>query len=136
MDRRYEQLRELPNDVCPEGKLTPAIARNRALNMPLVLVCVDEVQRYLEHPELGQTITELLTELVKVGPAVGIMLDLATQRPDAKTLPEGLRGPDWDPLKKGGRDASQSRQPKAPQNAAQPSIDKVIEVAPEVAART
>lgn len=37
-------------------------------------------------------------------------------------------------LKKGGRDASQPRQPKAPQNAAQPSVDKVIEVALEVAA--
>jgi S-DNA-T family DNA segregation ATPase FtsK/SpoIIIE len=92
MNRRYEALRELPNDVCPEGKLTPAIARNKALNMPLVLVAIDEVQRYLEHPELGGAITELLTELVKVAPAVGIMLVLATQRPDAKTLPEGLRG--------------------------------------------
>jgi DNA segregation ATPase FtsK/SpoIIIE, S-DNA-T family len=92
MNRRYERLRELPHDLCPEGKLTPAIARNRRLDMPLVLVCIDEVQRYLEHPELGRTICDLLIELVKVGPAAGIMLVLATQRPDSKTLPEGLRG--------------------------------------------
>jgi S-DNA-T family DNA segregation ATPase FtsK/SpoIIIE len=92
MNRRYETLRGLPHDLCPEGRLTPAIARNRTLDMPLVLVAIDEVQRYLEHPELGRAICDLLIELVKVGPAAGIMLVLATQRPDAKTLPEGLRG--------------------------------------------
>ncbi|MGH2707741.1 MAG: cell division protein FtsK, partial [Actinomycetota bacterium] len=51
MNARYEALRELPHDLCPEGKLTPAIARNRSLQMPLTLVCIDEVQRYLEHPD-------------------------------------------------------------------------------------
>ncbi|GAA5174936.1 FtsK/SpoIIIE domain-containing protein [Pseudonocardia eucalypti] len=92
MNDRYERLRELPNDLCPEGKLTPAIARNKQLGMPLRLVCVDEVQRYLEHPDHGKTVLELLTDLVKVGPAVGIMLVLATQKPDAKVMPDSLRG--------------------------------------------
>src|SRR5947209_8776173 len=70
MNDRYERLRELPNDLCPEGKLTPAIARSKRLGMPLRLVCIDEVQRYLEHPEHGKAILELLTDLAKVGPAV------------------------------------------------------------------
>ena len=92
MNRRYEVMRKLPNDRCPEGKLTPALSRDKRLGMPLVLLCIDEVQRYLEHPEFGAIILELLTELGKVGPAAGIMLDIATQRPDSKVLPEGLRG--------------------------------------------
>jgi S-DNA-T family DNA segregation ATPase FtsK/SpoIIIE len=92
MNDRYERLRELPNDLCPEGKLTPAIARSTRLGMPLRLVCIDEVQRYLEHPEHGKTILELLTDLAKVGPAVGIMLVLATQKPDSKVMPDSLRG--------------------------------------------
>lgn len=92
MDRRFERLRTLPNDVCPEGKVTPAITRNKRLDMPLVVIAIDEVQRYLEHPDHGKTILALLTELAKVGPAVGYMLDLATQRPDANVLPENLRG--------------------------------------------
>jgi len=92
MDDRYERLRELPNDLCPEGKLTPAIARSKRLGMPLRLVCIDEVQRYLEHPEHGKAILELLTDLAKVGPAVGIMLVLATQKPDSKVMPDSLRG--------------------------------------------
>ncbi|HYZ37685.1 MAG TPA: cell division protein FtsK [Pseudonocardiaceae bacterium] len=92
MNDRYERLRELPNDLCPEGKLTPAIARSKRLGMPLRLVCIDEVQRYLEHTEHGKTILELLTDLVKVGPAVGIMLVLATQKPDSRVMPDSLRG--------------------------------------------
>jgi DNA segregation ATPase FtsK/SpoIIIE, S-DNA-T family len=92
MNRRYERLRELPHDLCPEGKITPAIARNKRLGMPLRLLVIDEIQRYLEHSDHGKTILELLTDLVKVGPAVGIMLVLATQKPDSKVMPDSLRG--------------------------------------------
>jgi DNA segregation ATPase FtsK/SpoIIIE, S-DNA-T family len=92
MNRRYERLRELPRHLCPEAKVTPAITRNRRLGMPLVLVAIDEVQRYLEHPEHGKTILALLTDLAKVGPAVGIMLLLATQKPSSDVLPDDLRG--------------------------------------------
>ena len=60
--------------------------------MPLTLILVDEVHRYLEHPEHGKTIHALLTEIAKAGPAAGYILVLATQRPDTKTMPEDLRG--------------------------------------------
>ena len=30
--------------------------------------------------------------VIKIGPAFGVMLDLATQRPDAKSLPTGVSG--------------------------------------------
>jgi S-DNA-T family DNA segregation ATPase FtsK/SpoIIIE len=92
MDRRYEAMRKMPDDVCPEGKVTPQITRRRQYKMPLTVICIDEVQRYLEHPEHGGAIYALLTELAKAGPAAGYMLVLATQRPDAKVVPEGLRG--------------------------------------------
>jgi S-DNA-T family DNA segregation ATPase FtsK/SpoIIIE len=39
----------------------------------------------------GQYIGELLTWLAKKGPAAGIVLVLATQRPDTKTIPSALR---------------------------------------------
>lgn len=92
MDARYERMSELPDDVCPESKVTPYMTRRATYGMPLTLICVDEVHRYLEHPEHGKTICGLLTELAKAGPAAGYMLVLATQRPDTKTVPEGLRG--------------------------------------------
>jgi S-DNA-T family DNA segregation ATPase FtsK/SpoIIIE len=92
MDRRYETMADMPDDVCPEGKVTPQITRRPQYGMPLTVICIDEVQRYLEHPEHGGTVYALLTELAKAGPAAGYMLVLATQRPDAKVVPEGLRG--------------------------------------------
>ena len=92
MNDRYERLRRLPRELCPEAKVTPAITRNKRLNMPLTLVAIDEVQRYLEHPEHGRTILAALTDLAKVGPAVGIMLLLATQKPSSDVLPDDLRG--------------------------------------------
>jgi len=92
MNARYERLRTLPRELCPEAKVTPAITRNRRLNMPLTLVCIDEVQRYLEHPDHGRAILAALTDLAKVGPAVGIMLLLATQKPSSEVLPDDLRG--------------------------------------------
>lgn len=92
MNDRYERLRTLPRELCPEAKVTPAITRNRRLDMPLTMVCIDEIQRYLEHPEHGKTILERLIDLAKVGPAVGIMLVLATQKPSSDVLPDDLRG--------------------------------------------
>jgi S-DNA-T family DNA segregation ATPase FtsK/SpoIIIE len=92
MNRRYERMADLPDDICPEGKVTPQITRRASYGMPLTVICVDEVHRYLEHDEHGKTICALLSELAKAGPAAGYMLVLATQRPDSKTVPEGLRG--------------------------------------------
>ena len=92
MGARYERMADLPDDICPEGKVTPHITRRSSYGMPLTVIFIDEVHRYLEHPEHGQTIYGLLTELAKAGPAAGYMLVLATQRPDAKVVPEGLRG--------------------------------------------
>jgi S-DNA-T family DNA segregation ATPase FtsK/SpoIIIE len=60
--------------------------------MPLTGIWIDEVQRYLEHEKHGATIVNLLTDLVKVGPSVGIMAVLATQKPDGQVIPDKLRG--------------------------------------------
>jgi S-DNA-T family DNA segregation ATPase FtsK/SpoIIIE len=92
MDGRYERMAGLPDDICPESKVTPQITRRSGYGMPLTVICVDEVHRYLEHPEHGKIICGLLTELAKAGPAAGYMLVLATQRPDTKTVPDSLRG--------------------------------------------
>ena len=69
--------------------------------MPITAVIIDEVQVFLENPTrqdvgerkttLGGYIAELLTYLAKKGPAAGIIVILATQRPDSKTIPSALR---------------------------------------------
>jgi S-DNA-T family DNA segregation ATPase FtsK/SpoIIIE len=98
---RYRRMRELDDVTCPESKVTPAMSRDRALNMPITAIFVDEVQVPLEDRTpvkvedkkltAGEYVGELLTWLAKKGPAAGIVLVLATQRPDSKTIPSGLR---------------------------------------------
>jgi DNA segregation ATPase FtsK/SpoIIIE, S-DNA-T family len=98
---RYRRMRDLDDLVCPESKVTPEMSRDRALNMPITAVFVDEVQVPLEERApvevegkklpAGEYVGELLTWLAKKGPAAGIVLVLATQRPDSKTIPSGLR---------------------------------------------
>ncbi|MGH3708335.1 MAG: cell division protein FtsK [Pseudonocardiaceae bacterium] len=98
---RYRRMRDLDNQTCPESKITPAISRDPALNMPITGIFIDEVQVPLEERTpidvqnkkipAGQYIGELFTWLAKKGPAAGIVLVLATQRPDAKTIPSALR---------------------------------------------
>jgi hypothetical protein len=45
---RYRRMRELDDIVCPESKVTPEMSRDRALNMPVTGVFIDEVQVPLE----------------------------------------------------------------------------------------
>ncbi|TDC89302.1 cell division protein FtsK [Saccharopolyspora aridisoli] len=98
---RYARMSTLDDDLCPESKITPAISQDRDLGMPITAVIIDEVQVYLENPvredvggkksTLGAYIADLLTYLARKGPAVGIVVILATQRPDSNTIPSRLR---------------------------------------------
>ncbi|WP_320775074.1 cell division protein FtsK [Streptomyces sp. CRN 30] len=88
--RRTKVIRSLPRDICPESKVTSALADKRSLGLHPIVIGVDECQVLFEHPEHGKEFEEIGTDLVKRGPATGIVLLLATQRPDAKSLPTGI----------------------------------------------
>ncbi|WP_345653731.1 cell division protein FtsK [Streptomyces tremellae] len=88
--RRAKVIRSLPRDLCPESKVTSTLADNKSLGLQPIVVGVDECQVWFEHPEHGAEFEEICTDLVKRGPATGIVLLLATQRPDAKALPTGI----------------------------------------------
>ncbi|GGS74740.1 cell division protein FtsK [Streptomyces violaceus] len=88
--RRTKVIRSLPRDVCPESKVTSQLADKRSLGLHPIVIGVDECQVLFEHPEHAKEFEEIATDLVKRGPATGIVLLLATQRPDAKALPTGI----------------------------------------------
>ncbi|WP_419996363.1 cell division protein FtsK [Streptomyces boninensis] len=88
--RRTKAIRALPRDICPESKVTSQLADKRSLGLHPIVVGVDECQVLFEHPEHAKEFEEIATDLVKRGPATGIVLLLATQRPDAKALPTGI----------------------------------------------
>lgn len=88
--RRTKVIRELPRDLCPENKVTPDLASTKRLGLQPIVIGVDECQVWFEHPKYGDEFEEICTDLIKRGPAAGITLILATQRPDAKSLPTGI----------------------------------------------
>ena len=88
--RRTKAIRSLPRDICPESKVTSALADKRSLGLHPIVIGVDECQVLFEHPKHKDEFEEIATDLVKRGPATGIVLLLATQRPDAKALPTGI----------------------------------------------
>ncbi|MFD4525020.1 cell division protein FtsK [Streptomyces sp. NPDC058470] len=88
--RRAKVIRSLPRDICPESKVTSELANRKSLGLHPIVVGVDECQVWFEHEKYGKELEEICTDLVKRGPATGIVLLLATQRPDAKALPTGI----------------------------------------------
>jgi S-DNA-T family DNA segregation ATPase FtsK/SpoIIIE len=90
MRRRTKVIRGLPRDLCPESKVTSELADKKELGLHPIVIGADECQVLFEHDKHGAEFEEICTDLVKRGPATGIVLLLATQRPDAKSLPTGI----------------------------------------------
>lgn len=90
LDIRAKTLRELPDEVRPENKVTPELAADRKLGLYPDVLIIDEVQEAFTDPARKAEFEFLLTAITKRGPALGMILMLATQRPDAKSLPTGV----------------------------------------------
>lgn len=90
MRRRYKRIKTLDRSICPEGKVTSELASRRDLGLHPIVLALDECQRAFEHSEYGKELEAIITDLAKRGPAAGIIVILATQRPDAKSLPTGI----------------------------------------------
>jgi DNA segregation ATPase FtsK/SpoIIIE, S-DNA-T family len=87
-DRRAAMIRELDREHCPEFKVTSAVANTPGLH-PLV-VAIDEAQSLFQDKQYGKEAGELAEQVIKLGRALGIILIIATQRPDRDSLPTGV----------------------------------------------
>jgi DNA segregation ATPase FtsK/SpoIIIE, S-DNA-T family len=93
MRRRTKVIRDIADKYvarCPENKVTPELASDPRLNLHPIAAAIDECQVAFEHPAYGAEMESIVTDLVKRGPALGIFMILATQRPDAKSIPTGI----------------------------------------------
>jgi DNA segregation ATPase FtsK/SpoIIIE, S-DNA-T family len=88
--RRAKVISGLPKDVCPENKVTPELASRPSLGLFPLVIGVDECQELFTHPTYGKEAEELCLPIIKRGPALGVVLVLATQRPDKDSLPTGI----------------------------------------------
>jgi S-DNA-T family DNA segregation ATPase FtsK/SpoIIIE len=93
LDSRAKTLRDLAErspELVPENKVTPEVCAQRSLGLFPDILIIDEVQEAFSDPDLGGQFESLLVPVTKRGPALGMSLILATQRPDAKSLPSGI----------------------------------------------
>jgi DNA segregation ATPase FtsK/SpoIIIE, S-DNA-T family len=94
MRRRTKIIRDIAEKDpprCPENKVSPELSSDPRLRLHPIAIAVDECQVAFEHKEYGEEFEEICTDLGKRGPALGMTLLLATQRPDAKSIPPGIR---------------------------------------------
>ncbi|MFB4302641.1 cell division protein FtsK [Actinomadura sp. NTSP31] len=90
LERRAKAIRKLPKDICPENKVTPQLAAKRSLGLYPSVFILDECQNLFAHPDFGDEAARLAVDIIKLGRALGVILLLATQRPDKDSLPTGV----------------------------------------------
>jgi S-DNA-T family DNA segregation ATPase FtsK/SpoIIIE len=90
LERRAKVISSLPKDKCPENKVTPELAAIKSLGLHPLVLAIDECQELFSHPEYGKEAGALCTAIIKRGRALGVILLLATQRPDKESLPPAI----------------------------------------------
>jgi DNA segregation ATPase FtsK/SpoIIIE, S-DNA-T family len=90
--RRTERLKALDRAVCPDKRTTRQIAAKRSLKLWPVVCFIDEAQNLFAHPDHGKAAGLDAEFIIKIGPAFGVVLVIATQRPDKASLPTGVSG--------------------------------------------
>nr|WP_197972839.1 cell division protein FtsK [Streptomyces gossypiisoli] len=90
LERRAKVIASLPKDKCPENKVTPELAANRSLGLHPLVLAIDECQELFSHEKYGKEAGTLCTGIIKRGRALGVILLLATQRPDKDSLPTAI----------------------------------------------
>lgn len=88
--RRAKILEAVPRDRKPDNKVTRSLADTVPGLHPLHVV-IDEAQEICLHPVHGKRAGELLVACTKLGRALAVHLQIATQRPDADSIPTALR---------------------------------------------
>jgi S-DNA-T family DNA segregation ATPase FtsK/SpoIIIE len=79
-----EVLSGLPVDLCPEGKLTPELARDpRFPDLRVWMLVMEEFQCYfeLDDQEKNKEIAALLSFIISVGPSAGVIVLSSSQKP-------------------------------------------------------
>jgi S-DNA-T family DNA segregation ATPase FtsK/SpoIIIE len=92
LEKRAAIFKKLPKAAKPtEGKLTRELAKADRRLRPIVAT-FDEVQNVVQHPEYGPQFTADIAHVMRLGRAYGIIIILATQRPDKTSIPTAITG--------------------------------------------
>lgn len=89
MRRRAKVIRNLSHEEAPDSKVTSALADRRDLHLEPIVLGIDETQVFFaDQPKaIREEIVSIVTDLVRRGPALGIIVILATQNVTQHTIP-------------------------------------------------
>lgn len=99
LGRRTDIINDLPHDLAPESKVTSELVDARPdLDLGPIVLGIDETQSYFSygdksnklHKQIREELAADVTELTKLGPAVGIWVVLATQQVNNDTIPTSI----------------------------------------------
>ena len=92
MDERFAIIQRLGDEECPEGAITEKLAEERGMRP--VLVLIDELQEAMTacNNKQREEMEGMIGRLTRRGPAAGFIVEVLSQRPDAKGVPMSFRG--------------------------------------------
>jgi DNA segregation ATPase FtsK/SpoIIIE, S-DNA-T family len=92
LDTRSRKLKALDKSLRPDGKITREMGKARSAHLYPLVAIFDEVQNVFMHPLFGEQAADDAAYVIRLGRAYGVILVLATQRPDSKSLPTAVSG--------------------------------------------
>ncbi len=92
LDTRSRKLKAIPKESRPDGKVTRAMAGKRSARLFPLVATFDEVQNLFMHEKYGSQAADDAAYVIRLGRAYGVILVLATQRPDTNSLPTTVSG--------------------------------------------
>lgn len=91
LERRSALFKRLPREVKPDGKLTRDLALKHFSLRPIVAI-FDEAQVAFLHQEFGAPTAADLAHVMRLARAYGLIIVIATQRPDKFSVPTAITG--------------------------------------------
>lgn len=88
--RRTEAMAGIPETLAPDGSVTRTLAARPELGLHPLVMTIDEAQNLFANKTDGAEAGELAADCIKLGRAFGVILILATQRPDKDSVPTGV----------------------------------------------
>ena len=92
LERRSALFKKLPREAKPDGKLTRDLARDAKMRLRPLVCVIDECQVLFTHPRYGSDAADDAAHVIRLARAYGLILVLATQRPDKDSLPTQISG--------------------------------------------
>lgn len=86
MDRRFQTLRDLPDDL-RSPKTTDTLASRKDLDLHPIVIVIDETQEMFEFADDAAKYEALVSRLIKKGRGVAITVEAGTQEVKKATLP-------------------------------------------------